>query len=147
MLWYRLAMKKGDFAAANDHLNKAIAVSAEPGKSDDGLLFDKSDLMQTIGDYDTAKKDLEQIIAKEPNGLTARLRLARLLESQFHDYQGALEQYNEALRIDPLSAAAIAGKERCQTKGRNIALQLKMSLREAWKKFCESNAAPSDARH
>ena len=145
MLWYRLAMKKGDFGAANDHLGRAMSNSAE--KQDDNLLYEKSDLMQTIGDYDSARKDLEQIIAKNPDQLSARLRLARLLESQFHDYRAALEQFNEVLKIDPLSAAAIAGKERCQIKGRNIALQLKMSLREAWAKFCESNSAPATSDH
>lgn len=147
MLWYRLAMKKGDFAAANDHLSKAMSFSAEPAKAEGELLFEKSDLMQTMGDFETARKDLEKIVAREPDSLTAHLRLARLLESQFHDYRGALDQFNEALRIDPLSAAAIAGKERCQIKGRNIALQLKMSLREAWTKFCEGNSAPAESRH
>lgn len=144
LLWYRLALKKGDYGGANDHLQKAISSSKETG---DQLQLEKSDLMQTIGDYQTAKKELEQIIARDPDSLSARLKLARLLESQFHDYRAALEQFNEALRIDPLSAAAIAGKERCQVKGRNIALQLKMALREAWSKLFASDVASASPDH
>ena len=142
MLWYRLALRKGDYGAANEHLSEAMSASEKSAsETGDQLLMEKSELMQTIGDYSAARKHLEKIILKDPDSLTARLKLGRLLESQFHDYRAALEQFNEALRIDPLSAAATAGKERCQTKGRHIALQLTMTLREAWTNFCQANSA------
>lgn len=135
LLAYKLCLKKGDFAAAREHLQKAISNTHETNIQ---LRLEQADLLQSMGDYLAAKTELEKIAASNPDSLSARLRLARLLELQFHDYAGALSNFNEALKLDPLSAPAIAGRDRCQVKRRNIALQIKLFLREYWSKSNQS---------
>lgn len=129
LLWYRLSLKKGDYNSARDHLHNAIEATKDPGVQ---LRLEQSDLLQTMGDFVSARQELEKIIRDFPDSLPARLRLARLLETEFHDYAGALQSFNEALRLDPLSATAIAGRDRCQSKRKNIALQLKLTLKDLW---------------
>lgn len=138
LLWYKLSQKKGDYVEAKEHLRKAISRSQDTGLE---LRLEQCDLLQTIGDYSAAKKELDHIVSHKPDSLPARLRLARLLESQFHDYSGALSNYNEVLKADPLSGAALAGRDRCQIKGRNIALQLKLSLKEFWSKLMNDGSS------
>lgn len=141
ILAYRLNQKKGDFVSARKHLMAAI--SASDKETNLQLRLEACDLLQTLGEYTESKRELEKIIAANPNSLEAHLRLARLLETQFHDYPGALGQYDEALKLDPLSAAAISGNERCKLKRRNIALALKIALRE----FCEWANAQQQKNH
>ena len=128
ILAYRLNQKKGDFVSAKKHLLAAIAGSADD--SNIQLRLEACDLLQTMGEHNSARAELERIIEGNAESLEAHLRLARLLETQFHDYAGALRQYDDALKLDPLSAPAIAGSERCKLKRQNIALQIKIALRE-----------------
>jgi tetratricopeptide (TPR) repeat protein len=139
-LAYRLSLKKGDLSSARSHLKKTM-IGSNKNKGSLNLRLEESDLLETMGDNKAARSELEKIIQDDPDSLSARLRLARLLEKQYHDYSAALVNYKEALRIDPLSAQAIAGNERCLLKRRNIALQLKMALREFWSKFTGEDAA------
>ncbi|MBX9573505.1 MAG: tetratricopeptide repeat protein [Candidatus Obscuribacterales bacterium] len=160
-LAYKLALKKGDFNGAHQHLmninqreqaelvqkgspKNAETLSLSEGKDDpiENVLsanntisaLEEIDLLETLGNYEQARKKLEDIISADSDSDTfeARLKLARLLESRFHDYDEALNNFNEALVIDPLSATAIAGRDRCKAKRRNLALQLKIWFRELW---------------
>ena len=142
LLAYRLSLKKGDLTGARSHLGQAIGAA---GSNKLQLQLEDSDLLQTIGDNGAARAELEKIIVNDPDSLSARLRLSRLLETQYHDYASALTNYDEALRIDPLSAQAIAGHDRCQLKRRNIALQIKMALREFLSGVFGQNNAPPDS--
>lgn len=128
MLQYRLMQKKGDFLSARRHLQAAL--DSTGNEVTVSLRLEQCELLETLGENTAAKHELEKILVGDPDLLDARLKLARLLETQFHDYAAALQNYNEALKIDPLSAAAIAGVERCQTKRQNLALQLKIYLRD-----------------
>lgn len=134
LLAYRICLKKGDLFGASNHLRRAI--KANPPDSFE-LKMEESDLLQNMADYESCKSALENMILTNPDSLSCRLRLARLLETQFHDYASALHQYNEAVRLDPLSAPALAGRDRCQRKRRNIALQLKVSLRAFFAELAE----------
>ena len=159
-LAYKLALKKGDFAGAHQYLTnvnqaehmeanakareKAIDAAnadrngnqTDSASDSDGEIsaLEEIDLLETLGQYQEARQKLEEMVSAEADSDTfaARLKLARLLESRFHDYDAALSNFNEALEIDPLSATAIAGRDRCRTKRRNLALQLKIWLREFW---------------
>ena len=99
-------------------------------QSDEEEILEQSELLQSMGDRRAARDELQNILKTQPDSLPARLRLARLLETEYHDYSAALDNYAEALKLDPLSAQAIAGHDRCESKRRNIALQLKMAFRE-----------------
>jgi tetratricopeptide (TPR) repeat protein len=145
-LAYRLSLKKGDLSGARNHLQRAFSGSTQGGIK---LLMEDSELLQTMGENNAARAELEKVILGNPDSLTARLRLARLLETQYHDYAAALTNYKAALRIDPLSAQAIAGYDRCLLKRRNIALQIKMALREFWTNFSagESEGAGQSVEH
>jgi tetratricopeptide (TPR) repeat protein len=152
---YRLALKKGDFAGAHQYLTSInqseLAEKKQKGTEESAeqtidsqagselnagsiSALEEIDLLETLGKYGEARQKLEAIIASDSESeiFEARLKLARLLESKFHDYDEALNNFNEALVIDPLSATAIAGQDRCRTKRRNLALQLKIMLREIW---------------
>ena len=94
--------------------------------------FDESDLLEAMGDYAGARKILETTVNADPDSFEGKIKLARLLESHFHDYDGALNYFEDALKMDPLSATAMAGRDRCQAKRRNLSLQLKIALREFW---------------
>lgn len=155
---YRLALKKGDFAGAHHYLtsinqpdivekkqngiNSAEQTNNSQVGNDLSLntgsisALEEIDLLETLGKYGEARQKLESIIASDSESeiFEARLKLARLLESKFHDYDEALNNFTEALAIDPLSATAIAGQDRCRTKRRNLALQLKILFRETWAK-------------
>lgn len=167
---YRLALKKGDFAGAHQYLTsinqseltekkqKSTEESAEqtidfqPGSElNAGSIsaLEEIDLLETLGKYGEARQKLEAIIASDSESeiFEARLKLARLLESKFHDYDEALNNFNEALVIDPLSATAIAGQDRCRTKRRNLALQLKIMLREIWAQQAAEHRAISSKKH
>lgn len=133
-LAYRLSLKKGDLFGARNHLQRAI--QANRGKSLK-LILEEAELMQSMSEFARAKEILTRIVSEHPDYLEARLQLARLLESQFHDYAQSLVNYEEALRQDPLSVQAAAGKERCSLKRRNIALQLKTALREWWQSISQ----------
>jgi len=124
-LAYRLSLKKGDLVGARVHLRNAIGSTASTQ-----LHLEQSELLQSMGDRRAARDELQNILKTQPDSLPARLRLARLLETEYHDYSAALDNYAEALKLDPLSAQAIAGHDRCESKRRNIALQLKMAFRE-----------------
>lgn len=166
-LAYKLALKKGDYNGAHHFLmNINQAEHLEGAQKTDHSALEKSgpgnntaeeestagsisvleeiELLETLGKYSEARKKLETIVSAESDSDTfaARLKLARLLESKFHDYDEALNNFNEALEIDPLSATAIAGRDRCTAKRRNLALQLKIWLREFWtqQQLCEKHS-------
>lgn len=130
LLAYRLSQKKGDLFGASNHLHRAIAVSKN--HLEPRLKLEECDLLESMSDYQGCRRVLEEIIAANPDTLESRLRLARLLETHYHDFAGAFLQYEEALRLDPLSAPALAGRERCRVKRRNLALAIKVALRD----FC-----------
>ncbi|MBX9720574.1 MAG: tetratricopeptide repeat protein, partial [Candidatus Obscuribacterales bacterium] len=134
LLTYHMSLKKGDLSAARLHLQNAIKGSKEDNLQ---LRLEQCDLLQQLGDNSAVKQELLKIIDEHPDSLSARLRLARLEESQFHNYADALYNFNEALKIDPLSAAAIAGRDRCLLKRSNLALQIKIALREFWARMAE----------
>ncbi len=138
LLAFRLNKKKGDYVTALNHLSKAL--SSLPGENIE-LQLEECELLQMLGDYDNARNKLEQITIKNPDSIQARLKLARFLESHFHDYSSALMQYTKALKLDPLNATAISGQERCRTKKRNLALQIKLALRELFASW-SSNKQP-----
>jgi tetratricopeptide (TPR) repeat protein len=58
--------------------------------------------------YAQADSELIALAAALPRDPAAHLQAARLFD-QAHDYNGALAQYEEALRLDPGNAAALAG--------------------------------------
>lgn len=139
ILAYRLALKKGDYSGAHRYLmlarnakSSGNGAQVETSSTPEKLSIEEADLLDTLGKYDAARKILEAIVENDPESFEAKLKLARFLELRYHDYEGALRQFEDALRMDPLSATAIAGKERCQSKRRNIALQIKIYLREIW---------------
>ncbi len=141
-LAYRLSLRKGDFSGARSHLQNAIN-GREVGRLQ--LRIEQSELLQSMGDNNAARAELEKVIMDDPNSLLAWLALARLLETQYHDYASALSNYDEALRLDPLSSQAIAGHDRCQLKRRNIALQIKIALHELWTNLAEDDASLREA--
>lgn len=144
MLQYRLMQKKGDYLSARKHMQTALE---SPGNEVPvSLRLEQSDLLQTLGEYAAAKRELEKILAGDPDLLEGRLKLARLMETQFHDYAAAMQNYNEALKLDPLSAAAMAGIERCQTKRQNLALQLKICFRDFWAWLDAQSRSNSDKK-
>ncbi len=144
LLAYHMSLKKGDLSSARLHLQTAIKGSKEDNLQ---LKLEDCDLLQQMGDISSVKQELLKILDDHPDSLSARLRLARLEESQFHNYADALYHFNEALKIDPLSAAAIAGRDRCLLKRRNLALQIKIALREVLAKWADLNNPKVEKAH
>jgi cytochrome c-type biogenesis protein CcmH len=58
-------------------------------------------------DDDGARRRLEAAVERDPTDVGNRLLLARYLEED-DDFAGALEQYDEVIRLDPANAEALA---------------------------------------
>lgn len=127
LLAYKLNLQKGDYQEAKQYLETALN---KYDTQTPELLLDLADIYAVTGNYKKEKEILESINTANPFHSEARLKLARNLEFHSRDYHAAEEEYSEVLRLDPISAAATDGIERCRVKQNNIALRLKSAIRE-----------------
>jgi Tfp pilus assembly protein PilF len=63
--------------------------------------------------WDKAEQQAREALAKEPSSAPAHLLLADVLAGK-GDCGAAAKEYDEALRLDPRSAAAAEGKRGCR---------------------------------
>jgi tetratricopeptide (TPR) repeat protein len=126
-LWYlaaQIAAKKGDFQKSRFWLERAVSLNQDQTK----WTLELCRILENSGDAQSARQYLGYIIAKKPDAVDARLRLARNYEFFAHDYDAAIEVYRKALQIEPNSIQASAGVDRCAGKKNNIALRLKLAI-------------------
>jgi tetratricopeptide (TPR) repeat protein len=126
-LAYLVKTRIGDFNEASKYLQEAVRL--QPAKTD--WVLELCRLLESNGQSDAAFSQLQALLARSPNSLEARLRLARNLEFYRQDYDRAIMEYGRVLEIDGKSPVALAGIERCKAKKNNIALRLKQAMR-AW---------------
>jgi tetratricopeptide (TPR) repeat protein len=124
---YKLAMKRGQIASAQQHLEEAIALAF--GRPD--WLVELSELNKMQGDYASARRNLEESLSADAFSIDALNKLAIIYEFYFHDYHHAMDEYNAILAIDPDSVTAQAGLDRCKVKKNDIAGALKFQLQTA----------------
>jgi tetratricopeptide (TPR) repeat protein len=124
-LAYMVKTRIGDFNEASKYLQEAVRL--QPGKTD--WVLELCRLLESNGQSDAAFSQLQTLLARNPNSLEARLRLARNLEFYRHDYDQAIIEYGRVLEIDGKSPVALAGVERCKAKKNNIALRLKQAMK------------------
>jgi cytochrome c-type biogenesis protein CcmH/NrfG len=86
----------------------AAALGARlPGQTSSGNTGSSAATGNTSSRFDRQRRQLEAAVANNPNDVQSRLLLARFLEAD-NDIAGALEQYDEVIRLDPRSAEAYA---------------------------------------
>lgn len=136
-LAYRLNRERGQLPYAKQFLEDAIRAKPEQTR----WLLDRADLYQSLGDensnstqkmrnYVEAKRTLLRFLEMEPRSVEGLNKLGTILEFYFHDYDGAKQQYEKILSIDPEYVAAITGLDRCKAKKNDLAGQMKL---EFWK--------------
>jgi len=98
---YRL---KGDFPAALEHYEKALAL----GAGRDSIALKRALVARDRGDHEGARKHLRECMAKakEPRLLTRALRHMGELAELDKDYETAIEHFTKALELDPESTGA-----------------------------------------
>jgi tetratricopeptide (TPR) repeat protein len=124
-LAYMVKTRVGDLNEAAKYLEEAVRL--QPSNIE--WVLELCNLLESTGNPIGAYQQLENLLARYPNSLEARLRLARNLEVYRHDYDHAMLEYSRVLEIDSKSPVALAGIERCKAKKNNLALRIKQMLR------------------
>lgn len=124
-LAYLVKTRIGDFNEAARYLQQAVAL--RPNNTE--WVLQLCQLLESGGNSEAAYIQLQNLLARNPGNVEARLRLARNIEVYRHDYEQALVEYARVLDIDSKSPAALAGIERCKAKKNNLALRMKQALR------------------
>ncbi len=130
-LHYQLYLKDNKPAAALSSLEEAVRL--KPNNS--VWLFDLSSLYEENRNYNAALDALNRYLRLNPSSIEALSKVASLYEYNFHNYDKAIEIYQEILKIDPDVVDAVVGIDRCKQKGNDLAAALKDQL---WKFFRQS---------
>ncbi|MEZ4220811.1 MAG: tetratricopeptide repeat protein [Polyangiaceae bacterium] len=85
---YRLAIQVGERQLAKQ-------------PQDHALRFLLATLYSAIGDTDSAREHLRQVVRENPSNQEAHYVLAVLLRDKDHDYLGAHQHFSEYLRLSP----------------------------------------------
>lgn len=133
LLAFELARKKKDYPAARQALAAVMASSSNPSTE---LSLSLAELLEESGDYGGAVACLEQLMKQRPDAPEPRLRLARILEVYFQDFDRAAVLYGKEDRVR--SAEALAGVERCRRKQRDVAWRWKLHLHRLFSGQTES---------
>jgi tetratricopeptide (TPR) repeat protein len=141
-LAFQLYRKRGDLYTASSYLSQAVR--GGPPKAQ--WLYEQSEVLETMGDYDGALRALTNLLALQPGSVKAEEKLAGVLEFSLHDYSQAIEHYQKALEGDPDSVTAAAGIDRCQAKKNDLAFQLKVLIHQVLLGFFQQLFRTGDAR-
>lgn len=153
-LAYRLTLERRQLALAKQCLNQAIKL--RPDKTDWlldqadlywSLAEDSNDSKQKLANYCETRRVLEkEFLVREPHAVPGFIKLGKILEFYFHDYDAAERQYQEILKIDPDYVAAIAGLDRCKAKRNDLAGQMKLEFWKTFDQFSEELFGPYHSR-
>lgn len=125
-LAYEVKARKGDLSNASNYLQQAVKLAGD--RVD--WMIDLGTLLESSGDYRTARAYYQEAIERDPKSVDARLHLARNLEVFEKDYDGAIAEYQSALQISSDSPTALSGIDRCQAKKNDLARRFKLSLQQ-----------------
>lgn len=121
---YKLNFTRGQLGTAQSQLQAALKLFP----NNFAWRLDLADVCQQQGDREGARRALRQALGIDPYSVEAKTKMAIVLEFYFHDYDGAIEQYDSVLDLDSQSVTALAGVNRCRTKKNDIAAAIKFQL-------------------
>jgi protein O-GlcNAc transferase len=100
--------QSGDAAGAERAFRTALEIDPSWARGYTNL----GALAITRGDHAQAREFYREAIAHDPKNVVARMQLARLYESIFHEYGHAAEMCEQVLQIDALTRGAADCAER-----------------------------------